>query len=172
MKTRNILLLALAAAVLASAGCTAMQEVGDDVSNKFDQGITGQGRLVSPNQVADSALVRLNLFETAATAFGAGSPSPSSNPAPFVPSLKDHLGGVGCAAGRCGNLLLSRQAKRTSAVRCCSERINSSNRCNSYASGTSEALTNNGRESTFANTKARAFTCCLTAKHLCHHLES
>jgi len=54
MKMRNVLFLALMAAVLASAGCTAMQEVGDDVTTKFDQGITGQGRLVSPNQVADS----------------------------------------------------------------------------------------------------------------------
>lgn len=54
MKMRNVLFLALMVAVLASAGCTAMQEVGDDVTTKFDQGITGQGRLVSPNQVADS----------------------------------------------------------------------------------------------------------------------
>lgn len=54
MKMRNFLFLALVVAVLSSAGCTAMQEVGDDVTTKFDQGITGQGRLVSPNQVADS----------------------------------------------------------------------------------------------------------------------
>lgn len=38
---------------LAAAGCTALQEAGDDVSNKFDRGITGQGRLVSPNQMGD-----------------------------------------------------------------------------------------------------------------------
>ena len=54
MKMRNIIFLALAAVVLASAGCTAMQEVGDDVTTKFDEGITGQGRLVSPDPVADS----------------------------------------------------------------------------------------------------------------------
>lgn len=54
MKPKNIIALICAAAVLAAAGCTAMQEVGDDVTQKFDDGITGQGRLVSPNQVADS----------------------------------------------------------------------------------------------------------------------
>ena len=51
---RNLLFLSCAAVVLAVAGCTAVQEVGDDVTTKFDQGITGQGRLISPNQVADS----------------------------------------------------------------------------------------------------------------------
>lgn len=54
MKMRNILTLSLVAVVLAGTGCTAMQEVGDDVTTKFDEGITGQGRLVSPNPVADS----------------------------------------------------------------------------------------------------------------------
>lgn len=54
MNMRSVFFLALTAVVLASAGCTAMQEVGDDVTTKFDQGITGQGRLVSPNHVADS----------------------------------------------------------------------------------------------------------------------
>lgn len=54
MKMKDVLFLVLTVAVLACAGCTAMQEVGDDVTTKFDQGITGQGRLVSPNQVADS----------------------------------------------------------------------------------------------------------------------
>ncbi|MFM8656439.1 MAG: hypothetical protein ACKOD5_04825 [Chthoniobacterales bacterium] len=51
---RNILFLAVAAVLLASAGCTAVQEVGDDVTTKFDEGITGQGRIVSPNQTGDS----------------------------------------------------------------------------------------------------------------------
>lgn len=54
MNLRNLLLLSIAAIVFTAAGCTAVQEVGDDVTTKFDQGITGQGRLVSPNQVADS----------------------------------------------------------------------------------------------------------------------
>jgi len=54
MKSRNMILLVLAAAVLAIAGCTAVQEVGDDVTTKFDEGITGQGRIVSPNQTGDS----------------------------------------------------------------------------------------------------------------------
>lgn len=54
MKSKNMILLFLAAAVLALAGCTAVQEVGDDVTTKFDEGITGQGRLVSPNQTGDS----------------------------------------------------------------------------------------------------------------------
>jgi len=54
MKMKHVLVGALAAAVLATAGCTAVQEVGDDVTTKFDEGITGQGRLVSPNQTGDS----------------------------------------------------------------------------------------------------------------------
>ena len=54
MSLRNFLFLSIAVVVLAAAGCSAMQEVGDDVTTKFDEGITGQGRLVSPNQVADS----------------------------------------------------------------------------------------------------------------------
>lgn len=31
-----------------------MEEVGSDVTTKFDEGIAGQGRLVAPNQTADS----------------------------------------------------------------------------------------------------------------------
>jgi len=54
MKMKHVLVGALAAVVLATAGCTAVQEVGDDVTTKFDEGITGQGRLVSPNQTGDS----------------------------------------------------------------------------------------------------------------------
>lgn len=54
MKLKNTIVLLFAAAVLLVSGCTAVQEAGDDVSQKFDQGITGQGRLISPNQVADS----------------------------------------------------------------------------------------------------------------------
>lgn len=52
MNLRNIFLLFLAAVLL--PGCTAMEEVGSDVTRKFDEGITGQGRLISPNQTADS----------------------------------------------------------------------------------------------------------------------
>lgn len=54
MKLKNTIALLLAAASLFASGCTAVQEVGEDVGQKFDQGITGQGRLISPNQVADS----------------------------------------------------------------------------------------------------------------------
>jgi hypothetical protein len=54
MKAKNILLLMSAVLLLLTAGCTAVQEVGDDVTTKFDEGITGQGRLVAPNQTADS----------------------------------------------------------------------------------------------------------------------
>lgn len=54
MKTKTILFFLPAVCLFLLAGCTAVQEVGDDVTNKFDEGITGQGRLVSPNPVADS----------------------------------------------------------------------------------------------------------------------
>jgi hypothetical protein len=54
MNLKNLPLLLIVAAVLAVSGCTAMDEVGSDVATKFDEGITGQGRLVSPNQTADS----------------------------------------------------------------------------------------------------------------------
>ena len=40
--------------VLLCAACTAVEEAGTDVTEKFEQGITGQGRLVSPNPTADS----------------------------------------------------------------------------------------------------------------------
>jgi hypothetical protein len=54
MNLKNLLALTCAAALLAVSGCTAVQEVGDDVTEKFDDGITGRGRLIAPNQVADS----------------------------------------------------------------------------------------------------------------------
>lgn len=54
MKAKNILFLLSVVCLLVAGGCTAMQEVGDDVTTKFDEGITGQGRLVSPNQTGDS----------------------------------------------------------------------------------------------------------------------
>lgn len=54
MNLRNMFLLFLAAVLLVGPGCTAMEEVGSDVTRKFDEGITGQGRLISPNQTADS----------------------------------------------------------------------------------------------------------------------
>ena len=54
MNCKNLFLLFAAVVVLAASGCTAMEEVGSDVSTKFDEGITGQGRLVSPNQTGDS----------------------------------------------------------------------------------------------------------------------
>ena len=54
MKLQKTLALSCFLAAFAMAGCTAVQEVGDDVTEKFDEGITGQGRLVSPNPVADS----------------------------------------------------------------------------------------------------------------------
>ena len=54
MKYKNLFLLFATAVVLAVSGCTAMEEVGSDVTTKFDEGITGQGRLTAPNQTADS----------------------------------------------------------------------------------------------------------------------
>lgn len=47
------LILSVFAAILCGA-CTAMEEAGTDVTEKFEQGITGQGRLISPNPTADS----------------------------------------------------------------------------------------------------------------------
>ena len=46
-------LLSALAALLCGA-CTAVEEAGTDVTEKFEQGITGQGRLISPNPTADS----------------------------------------------------------------------------------------------------------------------
>jgi predicted small secreted protein len=54
MKSKNILLVLAAAAAVVASGCTAAQQVGDDVSQKFDQGITGQGRLISSSPTTDS----------------------------------------------------------------------------------------------------------------------
>ena len=49
----KFLLLALAA--LLCGACTAVEEAGTDVTEKFEQGITGQGRLISPDPTADSS---------------------------------------------------------------------------------------------------------------------
>lgn len=46
------LLMSFVAALLCGA-CTAVEEVGTDVTQKFEEGITGHGRLVSPNQMGD-----------------------------------------------------------------------------------------------------------------------
>lgn len=54
MILKNILLLLGAAVLMCAAGCTAMQEVGTDVSEKFDDGLTGRGRLVSPGTTGNS----------------------------------------------------------------------------------------------------------------------
>lgn len=54
MNSPNLVALLCAAVALFGTGCTAMEEVGTDVTHKFDEGITGQGRLVSPNQTGDS----------------------------------------------------------------------------------------------------------------------
>ena len=54
MNWKNFLFLCAAAVAFAASGCTAMDEVGSDVATKFDEGITGQGRLISPNPTADS----------------------------------------------------------------------------------------------------------------------
>lgn len=50
MKLQNLLVLLCAATALALCGCGVVREAGSDVSNKFDRGITTQGRIVSPNQ--------------------------------------------------------------------------------------------------------------------------
>lgn len=54
MNCKYLFPLFAAAVVLAVSACTAMEEVGSDVTTKFDEGITGQGRLTAPNQTADS----------------------------------------------------------------------------------------------------------------------
>jgi hypothetical protein len=49
----NKLILCLVSALLCGA-CTAVEEAGTDVTEKFEQGITGQGRLISPSQTGDA----------------------------------------------------------------------------------------------------------------------
>jgi hypothetical protein len=39
---------------LLCAACTAVEEAGTDVTEKFEQGIAGQGRLISPSQTGDA----------------------------------------------------------------------------------------------------------------------
>jgi len=43
-----------ALAALLCGACTAVEEAGTDVTEKFEQGITGQGRLISPNPTGDA----------------------------------------------------------------------------------------------------------------------
>ena len=43
-----------ALAALLCGACTAVEEAGTDVTEKFEQGIAGQGRLISPDPTADS----------------------------------------------------------------------------------------------------------------------
>lgn len=45
-------LLSALAALLCGA-CTAVEEAGTDVTRKFEEGIAGQGRLVSPDPMGD-----------------------------------------------------------------------------------------------------------------------
>lgn len=54
MIRKNILWLLGAAMLIGATGCTAMQEVGTDVSEKFDDGLTGRGRLVAPSTTGNS----------------------------------------------------------------------------------------------------------------------
>lgn len=35
------------------AACTAVEDAGVNVSDKFERGVTGQGRLISPNPTGD-----------------------------------------------------------------------------------------------------------------------
>jgi hypothetical protein len=49
----NKLIISLVSALLCAA-CTAVEEAGTDVTEKFEQGITGQGRLISPNPTGDA----------------------------------------------------------------------------------------------------------------------
>lgn len=39
---------------LLCGACTAVEEAGTDVTRKFEEGIAGQGRLVSPDPTGDS----------------------------------------------------------------------------------------------------------------------
>ncbi|MEX1044799.1 MAG: hypothetical protein WEC73_01615 [Chthoniobacterales bacterium] len=47
------LFLSLLVTLLCGA-CTAVEEAGTDVTRKFEQGIAGQGRLVSPDPTGDA----------------------------------------------------------------------------------------------------------------------
>jgi hypothetical protein len=49
----NKFILCLLSALFCAA-CTAVEEAGTDVTEKFEQGITGQGRLISPNPTGDA----------------------------------------------------------------------------------------------------------------------
>lgn len=48
------LLLLSVASVLAFCGCAAFDNAGTDAAQTFEQGISGQGRIVSPNPTGDS----------------------------------------------------------------------------------------------------------------------
>lgn len=50
-KMHGYFLLAVAAIFLSA--CTAVEDAGTDVSRKLEDGITGQGRLVSPGVTSD-----------------------------------------------------------------------------------------------------------------------
>ncbi len=53
MSYKNYICALIALPLLALGGCGVVEEAGTDVSRKFDEGITGQGRLISPNQMGD-----------------------------------------------------------------------------------------------------------------------
>lgn len=44
----------LATALLVFTGCAAVDDAGADVTQKFEEGISGRGRIVSPDPMADS----------------------------------------------------------------------------------------------------------------------
>ena len=44
----------LAAALLVFTGCAAVDDASTDVTQKFEEGIAGEGRIVSPNPMGDS----------------------------------------------------------------------------------------------------------------------
>ncbi len=53
MSYKSYICALLALPLLALGGCGVVEEAGTDASRKFDGGITGQGRLISPNQMGD-----------------------------------------------------------------------------------------------------------------------
>jgi hypothetical protein len=54
MKNMMAKLLFIPLAALIFTGCVAVDDAGADVTQKFEEGISGRGRIVSPDPMADS----------------------------------------------------------------------------------------------------------------------
>ncbi len=53
-KAKLLVLPLLATALLFISGCVAVDDAGADVTQKIEEGISGRGRIVSPDPMADS----------------------------------------------------------------------------------------------------------------------